>query len=128
MNKHMIGSILCFTLLISTMSFADTSTTTKTIKTEKPICLISGNPNPSDFKVIRKIKAGKGTYGSFENVYPRFKAIATKYDADAVVNYNASQRFGFWPWRIVRPVLTGTAVKWQGSSPFNCTRLGGKEI
>lgn len=123
-----MGTGLCLTFFISTMSFADTPKTAQAINTEKPTCLISGNPNPSDFKVIRKMKAGKGTYGTFENVYPRFKAIAVKYDADAVVNYNASQRFGFWPWSIVRPVLTGTAVKWQGSSPFNCTRLGGKEI
>ena len=45
---------------------------------------------------------------------------------NVVINYNASQRFGFWPWRIVRPVVWGTAVKWK--TPVDCKQLGGIEI
>ena len=91
-----------------------------------PICLIEGTPSAEHYKSIKRIKAAKGTYGGFEEVKPKLAIIARKYGADVVINYHQSQRFGFWPWRIVRPVLTGTAVKWN--TPVDCTALGGKQI
>lgn len=93
---------------------------------EKMICLIEGNPSNTDYKILKRIKAGKGTYGSVEDVYPKIIAIANHYNADAIINYRGSQRFGFWPWRIVRPVITGTAVKFN--SPLDCNQLNGKLI
>ncbi|MFG0704039.1 hypothetical protein [Acinetobacter sp. TYF_19] len=40
-------------------------------------------------------------------LYPRFAERAQSSRCYVVNNYNASQRFGFWPWRIVRPVVWG---------------------
>lgn len=93
---------------------------------QTPVCLIEGNPSAEHYKVIKRIKAAKGTYGGFEEVKPKLAIVARKYGADVVINYHQSQRFGFWPWRIVRPVLTGTAVKWN--TPVDCAVLGGKQI
>ena len=90
------------------------------------ICLIQGTPANVDFKTVKRIKAGKGTYGSVEDLYPTVKYIANRYQADAIINYNGSQRFGFWPWRIVRPVITGVAVKFN--TPTDCASLNGKLI
>ena len=45
--------------------------------------------------------------------------------ADAVIHYNGSQRFGFWPWRFVRPVVTGTAIKWEPARDVDCAAAGG---
>lgn len=59
-------------------------------------------------------------------LYPRFAERAHQVGGNVVINYNASQRFGFWPWRIVRPVVWGTAVKWK--TPVDCKQLGGIEI
>lgn len=73
------------------------------------------------------MKIGKNTYGSVTDLYPKILDKAAKLNADAVIHYNASQRFGFWPWRFVRPVMTGTAIKWQ-STPPSCQSLGGIEI
>jgi hypothetical protein len=48
--------------------------------------------------------------------------------ADAIINYNGAQRFGFWPWRLVRPVLTGTAIKWNGAHAPDCVATGGSTL
>ncbi|MFC6052410.1 hypothetical protein A6M14_00985 [Acinetobacter sp. Ac_877] len=140
MNKIIIASLAG--LFITTTSHAELSTTVTPVQTNnvttnnvevatpndqaKMICLIEGNPSNTDYKVIKRIKAGKGTYGSVVDLYPTISTIATRYKADAVINYNGSQRFGFWPWRIVRPVITGTAVKFN--SPIDCQQLNGKLI
>ena len=92
----------------------------------QPICLIEGTPSSDQFKSIKRIRVAKGTYGGFEEIKPKLATVARKYGADVVINYHQSQRFGFWPWRIVRPVLWGTAVKWN--TPVNCSALGGTEI
>ncbi|MGE8564165.1 MAG: hypothetical protein ACN6NM_10275, partial [Acinetobacter bohemicus] len=65
----------------------------------------------------------KGTYGSVVELYPRFAERAHQVGGNVVINYNASQRFGFWPWRFVRPVMWGKAVKWN--TPIDCKALGG---
>ena len=95
---------------------------TSTTESNK-ICLIKGTPESTDYKVIRRIKAGKGTYGSVVDVYPTISRIAHRYKADAVINYNGSQRFGLRPWRIVRPVITGAAVKFN--SPLERNKRNG---
>ncbi len=81
-------------------------------------CLISGAP-PSDFKYtrIRDVKLGKGSYGSVRDILDDFVADARSAGADAVINYQGSQRFGFVPWRLVRPVVRGVAIKWEGPAP-----------
>lgn len=108
--------------LCSGFAFANEDTSSAT---QSSLCLFSGTPSV-EFKTIKKIKVGKGTYGGFTDLYPRLHQIADKYQANAVINYTASQRFGFWPWRIVRPVGMGTMVKIN--TAFNCKALGGTEI
>jgi len=92
-------------------------------------CLFAGSP-PSDLKftVIRKLKVGKQTYGSVKDVLPGLVDQAQSSGADAIISYNGSQRFGFFPWRLVRPVATGTAIKWIGSVPKDCKAQGGTTV
>lgn len=112
-------------LLMSASSFAAANQETVQ-KPQQHICTIKGKPDASQYQIKKHIKAAKGTYGSVVEVYPRFVERAHQVGGDVVINYNASQRFGFWPWRMVRPVVWGTAVKWN--TPFNCKALGGVEI
>ena len=90
------------------------------------VCAIKGTPDASQFQIKKRIKVAKGTYGSVTELYPRFAERAHQVGGNVVINYNASQRFGFWPWRVVRPVMWGTAVKWN--TPVDCKALGGVEI
>lgn len=90
------------------------------------VCAIKGTPDSTQFEIKKRIKVAKGTYGSVVELYPRFAERAHQVGGNVVINYNASQRFGFWPWRIVRPVVWGTAVKWK--TPVDCKTLGGIEI
>ena len=93
------------------------------------MCFFAGAP-PDTFKytVIRKFKVGKGSYGGVKDILPQFAAQANKLGADAVIQYAGSQRFGFWPWRMVRPVAQGVAVKWQTPPTEDCHTLGGRTL
>lgn len=124
MKLRFILSALFLTLPLTTYAQDTTSQIQNVVN--PPICLIEGTPSAEYYKLIKRIKAAKGTYGGFEEIKPKLAIVARKYGADVVINYHQSQRFGFWPWRIVRPVLTGTAVKWN--TPVDCAALGGKEI
>lgn len=108
--------------LCSNLAFANENTP---LTTQSSLCLFNGTPSV-EFKTIKKIKVGKGTYGGFTDLYPRLHEVADKYQANAVINYTVSQRFGFWPWRIVRPVGMGTMVKIN--TAFDCKALGGTVI
>jgi len=92
------------------------------------ICALPGVP-PSDYKykVVKKLKLGKGSYGSVADIQPLFSKKARDAGADAVIYYNGSQRFGFFPWRVVRPVITGRAIQWDknNAKPFDCIENGG---
>lgn len=92
----------------------------------KSFCLLRGSP-PSDYPytTIRRLKYGKGTYGSVTEVIPRLVELARDAGADAIIDYSGSQRFGFWPWRFVRPVARGTAIKWKSDKAVDCEALGG---
>ena len=138
MNKTILAGLSLFVMasahaeLTTTVTPTEIKNTTANIETIAPknnenmICLIAGTPSNVSYKVIRRVKAGKGTYGSVTDVYPKIKNLANHYKADAIINYNGSQRFGFWPWRIVRPVITGVAVKFE--TPLDCASLNGKLI
>ncbi|MHA3054110.1 hypothetical protein E0H77_04155 [Acinetobacter sp. ANC 4633] len=93
------------------------------------LCVITDTP-PSDlpYKVVKRIKIAKGTYGSVTDLYPRLHETAKNNHADAVIHYRASQRFGFWPWRFVRPVIAGTAIQWKSPSAENCRLANGREL
>lgn len=118
MNKNFIVAVAFAGLLASAHSFSQ----------ESQICVIKGTP-PSDFKFtfIKQLKIGKGSYGSPTSLHSRLSQAAKEVGADAVISYNGSQRFGFWPWRVVRPVVTGNAIVWDKTNPkpFNCVEQGG---
>ncbi|OTG83732.1 hypothetical protein [Acinetobacter sp. ANC 4648] len=126
MKKYLAITALFFTLSNVTNAESTTKTDVAANTQATPICLVEGIPSTDQFRSIKRIKVAKGTYGSVVELYPRFATSARKLGADVVVNYNGSQRFGFWPWRIVRPVVWGTAVKWN--TTVDCNALGGKEI
>jgi hypothetical protein len=92
-------------------------------------CLYAGSP-PSDFKFrsIGRVRLGKGTYGGVREELPGFVSEARAKGADAVISYNGAQRFGFWPWRFVRPVLTGVAIKFDEGKVPDCLASGGSTL
>ncbi|CAM3220058.1 hypothetical protein [Moritella viscosa] len=93
------------------------------------ICLVTGTP-PTDIKYekIQRIKIGKGTYGSVTDILPAFADKANSLGANAVVNYIGSQRFGFWPWRFIRPIVRGEAVKLYLDNGKTCQDIGGSTV
>lgn len=92
-------------------------------------CIFDEGP-PADMKysVVRKLKVGKGTYGGVKDILPKFVNLALQRNAHAVINYNGSQRFGFFPWRMVRPVVTGTAIRWADTPTRSCEAMGGSTL
>lgn len=92
-------------------------------------CFFSGSPPAENqYTVVRKLKLGKGTYGSVTDILPRFAERAQQTGADAIINYTGSQRFGVLPWRIVRPVVRGVAIKWAGTQKPDCVAAGGTTL
>lgn len=94
--------------------------------TKSGLCLFTGTP-PSEFTytVVKELDYGKGSYGSVNDLLPIVVTDAKAAGADAVIHYNGAQHFGFWPWRFVRPVVTGTAVKWTPARDIDCAAAGG---
>ena len=88
-------------------------------------CLYGGKPTgDAKYKTIKAVKTSRETYGSVLDELPRFVTTAKAMGADAVVDYNGAQHFGFWPWRLVRPVASGVAIKWDGPAP-DCAASSG---
>ncbi len=50
----------------------------------------------------------------------KFINYTDRLGGNTIINYEGGQSFGFWPWRIVRPVVYGTAVDWHGLA-LRCT-------
>ena len=125
MKLRFIASAL---LMLSATAHAQPTPASTAVQTpaNTPICLIENVPSADQYKIIKKVKVAKGTYGGFEEIKPKLAQVVRERGADVVINYHQSQRFGFWPWSVVRPVLWGTAVKWN--TPVNCSALGGTEI
>ena len=90
------------------------------------ICLFTGTP-PSGFTytVLKELDYGKGSHGSVNDILPKLVEDSKAAGADAVIHYNGAQHFGFWPWRFVRPVITGTAIKWSPARDVDCANAGG---
>lgn len=91
----------------------------------KTMCIFENTPN-AEYDTIKKFKVGKGSYGPVSSVMPRYVAYADRLGGNTITNYRGGQRFGFWPWRIVRPVAAGTAVKWKEKTDVKCKTLGGR--
>jgi hypothetical protein len=92
-------------------------------------CFFAGTPS-SDMKytLVRKLKVGKGTYGGVKDILPKLADNARQAGADAIINYTGSQRFGFLPWRMVRPVVRGVAIKWSDPKNRDCSANGGTTL
>ena len=90
------------------------------------ICLFTGIP-PAEYSyvTIKDLDYEKGSYGSVNDVLPELVEAARAAGADAVIHYNGAQHFGFFMWRLVRPVVTGTAIKWSPARDVDCAGAGG---
>jgi hypothetical protein len=114
----------CTTVALDSMH-AKNDQTLDGIENFKTMCIFENTPN-AEYETIRKFKVGKGTYGPVSSVMPRYVAYADRLGGNTITNYHGGQRFGFWPWRIVRPVAAGTAVKWKEKTDVKCKTLGGR--
>jgi hypothetical protein len=89
-------------------------------------CFFSGKPASGyKYAVTGNLKVGKGTYGGVKDILPKLANRARGTGADAIINYTGSQRFGFWPWRMVRPVVRGVGIKWADAKKPDCAAAGG---
>jgi hypothetical protein len=79
----------------------------------------------AQFKVVRKLKVAKGTYGGVADLIPQLRDAARRRGGEAIIDYDGAQHFGFWPWRMVRPIVHGTAIKWGPSGAPDCKASGG---
>lgn len=86
------------------------------------VCLIRGVPAAA-YTFIKNVKVSKGSYGPASALLPELVEMAKEAGGDAIVEYSGSQRFGFWPWRLVRPVVYGKAVKWTDPAKVDCVAL-----
>lgn len=95
----------------------------------RDLCVFdNGAPSDMPHQVLHKLKVAKGSYGGVKELLPKFVQEALAYKADAIVDYNSSQRFGFWPWRLVRPVVSGTAIRWNEKPRKSCEAMGGVRL
>ena len=91
-------------------------------------CYFEDFPQDVPFKVLAPVKAAKSTYGSADVLRPIIQEKAAKRGGNSVANYHESQRFGFWPWRIVRPVASGDAIIILNSRGKTCAEMGGENL
>jgi hypothetical protein len=95
----------------------------------RDLCVFDGGaPSDVPHQVVRKLKVAKGTYGGVKELLPTLVQDALADKADAIVDYNSSQRFGFWPWRVVRPVVTATSIRWTEKPRKSCEAMGGVRL
>ena len=129
MKKISLLGILLASLLNVALAADDVSAPAASQIENADFCLFPGHP-PSDVKyaVIKKIKLAKGTYGSVSDILPTFVIQAKAMGANAVVDYAGTQRFNIMPWKMVRPVLRGTAVKIETGGAFDCAKMGGTTV
>ena len=121
LNKQSMG----YGLLLSLVMLTSTVQSAEETKPQS-ICIIAGQPATGvEYEVLRRVKRGKNTYGSPAQVLPVFANQVRALGGDAVIGYRSGQRFGFWPWRVVRPVVYGTAVRWKAGQHIDCEALGG---
>ncbi len=118
-------ALACATPLCSAQT-SDAAVEQSAPASENGICLFTGLP-PAEFTytTLTELDYGKGSYGSVNDLLPQVVADAKAAGADAVIHYNGAQHFGFWPWRFVRPVITGTAIKWSPARDIDCAAAGG---
>ena len=88
-------------------------------------CAFEDFPQGVPFKVLGVVKAAKGTYGGAAYLRPIIQERVNAKGGNAVGNYHEGQRFGFWPWRVVRPVASGDAITILNTRGKSCEEMGG---
>ncbi|MBR4783939.1 MAG: hypothetical protein IK012_01630 [Fibrobacter sp.] len=88
-------------------------------------CFFDTEPNGAAFTVLKRVVVGGGFYGSADGLKPKLEDKAKKQGGNSVANYKGSQRFGFWPWRFIRPVVSGDAIQILNANGKSCEELGG---
>jgi hypothetical protein len=92
-----------------------------------PMCVTMGAPPlPVKYALLKSLLLERQTYGGVQPLTMQLVGQARAVHADAIINYNGAQHFGFWPWRFMRPVVSGDAVRIENPEAFDCARLGGE--
>lgn len=95
----------------------------------RDLCVFdNGAPSDMPHEKLGDLKVAKQTYGGVKELLPKLVEEALAQRADAIVDYNSAQRFGFWPWRMVRPVVSGKAIRWNEPPRKSCEAMGGVRI
>ncbi len=81
-----------------------------------------------EYSMLKNVKVGSNFYGSTGKVVAKLMKESIAKGGNAVVNFYAGQRFGFWPWRLVRPVARGRVIKITNANGLTCEEIGGKTI
>lgn len=90
------------------------------------MCLFGAEPPAgSKYRIVRALKEAKQTYGSARELVPRLVEDARRGGGQAIIRYSGAQRFGFWPWRLARPVVSGQAIQWDEAPTKSCEDMGG---
>ena len=97
---------------------------------DENFCFFDTRPNEGlQYTTLKAVKYGKGTFGSVRQILPDLVRRAKAQGGEAIIGYTGSQRFGFWPWRLTRPVVRGTAIRWaEGQKPSDCQAAGGASL
>ena len=103
----------------------ETTSTNVNVDKFKTICIFDYTPN-IEYSSIKYYKSGSNLIGPVSRVMPKFLNYADRLDGNTIINFEGKQKFGFWPWRLVRPVVYGTAVEWEAKSDASCKQLGGR--
>lgn len=87
---------------------------------------IGGTPQGDvEFTLLKNVKVAKGTFGAVSSILPKFEEATIARGGNSVVNFAGSQRFGFWPWRFIRPVASGRAINITNTQGRSCKEMGG---
>ena len=99
----------------------------ETVQLEE-FCAFEDFPQDVPFKVLAPVKAAKNFYGSAEGLRPVIKEKVAKRKGNSVANYHENQRFGSWPWRMIRPVASGDAIVILNPRGKTCAEMGGEAL
>ena len=128
MKKSLILSIAITNLIGCTAHLDELKTESSqavNVNNFKTICIFDYTPNIK-YESIKNYRSGSNFFGSVSSVMPKFLDYADRLNGNAIINYSGGQHFGFWPWRLVRPIVSGTAINWPNKNNKSCKELGGR--
>ena len=88
-------------------------------------CYFDTEPNGAAFTVLKRAVVGGTFYGSTEGLKPKLEQKVKGQGGNSIANFKASWRFGFWPWRFIRPLVSGDAIQILNANGKSCEELGG---